>query len=107
MENLSAHATCLYQVKHGIDDILYRRLLRVVGVVVLCIGVSTSPGATALKRMPSLAYSIARFMVAEFKPPFVIIETEPFTPAIGRSASAAVMVTTHPDFCFNISFTVR
>ena len=27
--------------------------------------------------MPSFAYSIARFWVAEFKPPFVIIETEP------------------------------
>src|ERR1700740_1606983 len=72
-----------------------------------CIGVSTSPGATALKRMPSFAYSIARFWVAEFKPPFVIIETEPFSPAIGRSASAAVMLTMHPDCCFNISFTVR
>jgi len=26
--------------------------------------------------MPSFAYSIARFCVAEFNPPFVIIETE-------------------------------
>ena len=72
-----------------------------------CIAVSTSPGATALKRIPSLAYSVARFCVAEFSPPFVIIEIEPFTPAIGRSASAAVMLTMHPDFCFSISFTVR
>src|ERR1700740_23362 len=72
-----------------------------------CIGVSTSPGATALKRMPSFAYSIARFWVAEFKAPFVIMEIEPFTPAIGRSASAAVMLITQPDFCFSISFTVR
>src|SRR5215467_801612 len=28
-----------------------------------CIGVSTSPGGTALKRMPSFAYSIARLRV--------------------------------------------
>ena len=57
-----------------------------------CIGVSTTPGATALKRMPSFAYSIARFWVTEFKVPFVIIETVPFT-AIGRSASAAAKLT--------------
>src|SRR2546430_1391987 len=70
-----------------------------------CIGVLTTPGATALKRIPSFAYSVARFMVAEFRPPFVIIEFEPFVPAIGRSASAAVILTTHPDFCLSISFT--
>jgi hypothetical protein len=103
---------CLCQVKNGIDNILYRRLFhtwlqrRGVGIIAVHWSIHFA-GATTLKRMPSLAYSIARFWVAEFKPPFVIIETEPFTPAIGRSASAALMLTTHPDFCFSISFTVR
>src|SRR6266853_6551749 len=49
----------------------------------LCNGVLTTPGATALKRIPSFAYSIARLRVTVFKPPFVIIETEAFTPAMG------------------------
>lgn len=35
----------------------------------LCNGVSTTPGATALKRMPSFAYAIARLFVTAFKPP--------------------------------------
>src|SRR2546426_623409 len=56
----------------------------------LCIGVSTTPGATALKRIPSFAYSIARHRVTVFRPPFVIIETEPIASGdrlIGRRCS--------------------
>jgi hypothetical protein len=48
-----------------------------------CIGVSTSPGAIALKRMPSFAYSIARLSVIASRPPFVIIGMEALTPAMG------------------------
>ena len=48
-----------------------------------CIGVFTTPGATALKRIPSLAYSIARLSVIASKPPFVTIGKDAFTPAIG------------------------
>ena len=94
--------TCPCQVKHGIDKILIPTTLFTAGCKVeplgslRCIGVSTTPGATAFKRMPSFAYSIARFWVTEFKAPFVIIETVPFT-AIGRSASAAAKLTAHPD----------
>jgi hypothetical protein len=101
---------CLYQVKNGIDNILHPRLFysrlqrRVVGIIAMhwCIHNAWGYG---IKANAIFAYSIARLWVAEFKPPFVIIETEPFSPAIGRSASAAVMLTPHPDFCFNISFT--
>ena len=39
----------------------------------LCNGVSTSRGATALKRIPCFAYSIARLRVRVFTPTFVII----------------------------------
>src|SRR6266850_2113088 len=71
----------------------------------LCIGVSTIPGATALNRIRSLAYSIAKLVITAFSPPLVIIGTVAFTPAIGWSASAAVMLTTAPDFCFSICST--
>ena len=36
---------------------------------------STMPGATALKRMSSFAYSDARLRIAAFNPPFVIMAT--------------------------------
>ena len=48
-----------------------------------CAEVCTTPGATALKRIPSFAYSMARLRVTVFRPPLVIIETEALTPAIG------------------------
>ena len=56
------------------------------------------PGATALKRMFSFAYSIARLRVIASRPPFVIIGTEAFTPAIGCSTIALVMQITLPPF---------
>src|SRR5258708_23639190 len=49
----------------------------------LCSGVSTTPGATVFKQMPSLAYSLARFFEMDSMPPLVIIGTEAVTPAIG------------------------
>src|SRR5437867_956286 len=52
-------------------------------------GVSTTPGATALTRMPSFAYSIARCWVIVLRPPLVIIGTEAVTPRIGLRARAA------------------
>src|SRR6266702_7230287 len=51
--------------------------------IVLMHGVSTTPGATLLKRIPSCAYSIARFFEMDSMPPLVIIGTEAVTPAIG------------------------
>jgi len=48
-----------------------------------CMGDSTTPGATALNRIPSFAYSIARLRVTALKPPFVIIETDALIPAMG------------------------
>src|SRR5580704_409923 len=62
----------------------------------LCIGVSTTPGATAFTRMPSFAYFIARLRVIASIPPFVIIGTEAFTAAIGCSAIVVVMLTMLP-----------
>src|SRR6266550_4717117 len=56
----------------------------------LCSGVSTTPGATVFKRMPSLAYSIARFFEMDSMPPLVIIGTEAVTPA-SVSASAIIL----------------
>ena len=58
-----------------------------------------------MKRMPSLAYSMARLRVTVFSPPFVIIDTEAFTPETGWSASDAEMVTTLPDFWVSICLT--
>src|ERR1700692_2936559 len=49
----------------------------------LCSGVSTAPGATALKRIFSFAYSVAKLRVTASSPPLVIIGTEAVIPAIG------------------------
>src|SRR5207249_4428628 len=66
-------------------------------------GVSTTPGATALTRMPSFAYSIARCWVIVSRPPLVIIGTAAMTPRIGLRARAAVIVTMLPPvFCANM-----
>src|SRR5712671_4429212 len=55
----------------------------------LCIGVSTMPGATAFTRIPCFTYSIARLRVTASRPPFVIIGTAEFAPAIGCSTSGS------------------
>src|SRR5207245_2810411 len=69
-------------------------------------GDSTTPGATALNRMCSFAYSEARLLNPAFRPPLVIIEREAGTPAIGLSASAPVMLTMLPPvFCACICLT--
>src|SRR4029077_16853790 len=57
----------------------------------LCSGVSTTPGATAFTRMPSLAYSIARCWVIVSSPPLVIMGTAAVTPRIGLRAAAAIV----------------
>src|ERR1700723_2113054 len=57
-------------------------------------GVSTTPGATALKRIPFFAYSLERLRVIASSPPLVIIGIEAVMPAIGFSAKDAVMVVT-------------
>ena len=62
----------------------------------LCSGVSTWPGATALKRMLFFAYSIARLRVIASSPPLVIIGIDAGTPAIGCSAIDVVMLVTLP-----------
>src|ERR1700735_1249021 len=59
-------------------------------------GVSTTPGATALKRIPFFAYSLERLRVIASSPPLVIIGIEAVMPAIGFSAKDAVMVVTLP-----------
>ena len=64
-----------------------------------CSGVSTTPGATAFTRMPSLAYSIARCWVIVSKPPLAIIGTAAVTPRTGLRARAAVIVITLPPVC--------
>src|SRR6476619_710935 len=72
-----------------IGDSLFRKSF---GLFV-CIGVSTTPGATAFTRIPSFAYSMARLRVIALIPPLVIIGIEAFTPAIirqrGRDADDA------------------
>jgi hypothetical protein len=88
VEHLSAHLRRLRKVENSIHNVFYVRyfgcnVLRESLGSSVCIGVSTTPGATALKRMPSFAYSIARLRITEFRPPFVIIGTEPSIPAIG------------------------
>ena len=50
-----------------------------------------TPGATALNRMPCLAYSIARLRVMASSPPLVTMATEALIPAMGFEARAAVM----------------
>src|SRR5260370_41190545 len=59
-------------------------------------GVSTKPGATALKRMLFFAYSLARLRVIASSPPLVIIGIDAGTPAMGFSTIAAVMLVTLP-----------
>jgi len=71
-------------------------------------GVSTTPGATALKRIFSFAYSMAKLRVAVSRPPFVIIGTDAVISAMGLAASEAVIVTTlPPNFCVSICLTAR
>ena len=90
MDYLAGHLTCPCQVQNCVDDVFYLRhrlkwlpcRKRFLGDTLVQWRVD-DPGATALKRMPSFAYSIARLQVTVFKPPFVIIETEAFSPAIG------------------------
>src|SRR5215472_7542098 len=55
-------------------------------------GVSTWPGATALKRMLFFAYSIARLRVIASSPPLVIIGIDAGKPAMGFSTSDVVML---------------
>src|SRR6266404_6981813 len=71
-------------------------------------GVSTWPGATALKRMSFFAYSIARLRVIASSPPLVIIGIDAGTPAMGCSASDVVtLVTVPPAPCDSICWTAR
>src|SRR5260221_12148120 len=59
-------------------------------------GVSTTPGATALKRMLFFAYSLARLTVIALSPPLVIIGIDAGSPAMGFSTNEAVMLVTLP-----------
>src|SRR5258707_9542934 len=72
------------------------RVLRKSFGLFLWSGVSTTPGATALKRMLFFAYSLARLIVIAFRPPLVIIAIDAGRPAMGLLASAAVMLVTLP-----------
>ena len=87
MEDLSGYLTCPSQVENSVDNIFYCHdfshwlecLKRVLGIILVQRRVDDA-GATALKRIPSFAYSMARLRITAFKPPpFVIIETEAFT----------------------------
>src|SRR5713226_7593273 len=74
--------------------------------VFLWSGVSTTPGATALKRILSFAYSLARLRVIASSPPLVIIGTDAGRPAIGFLSNEAVTVVTLPPVpCDSISLT--
>src|SRR5271169_5369644 len=74
--------------------------------VFVCRGVSTTPGATALKRMFFLAYSLARLTVTALSPPLVIIAIEAGTLAIGCWAiDAVILVTLPPVPCDSICLT--
>src|SRR5260370_36355818 len=71
-------------------------------------GVSTTPGATALKRMLLFAYSLARLTVIASSPPLVIIAIDAGSPAMGLSANEAVMLVTLPPVaCRSICFTAN
>src|SRR5258707_3620990 len=72
-----------------------RVLMKSFGVF-LWSGVSTTPGATGLKRMLSFGYSFARLRVIASSPPLVIIATDAGRPAMGFSSNDAVMVVTLP-----------
>ena len=66
------------------------------------------PGATALKRILFFAYSLERLRVIALSPPLVIIGIDAGMPAMGLSASAAVMVVTLPPVpCDSICLTAR
>ena len=59
------YMTSFRQINDRLDDVVYvrdhsHRVFRNSWGLLACIGVSTIPGATALKRTPSFAYSIAR-----------------------------------------------
>ena len=64
------------------------------------------PGATALKRILFLAYSLARLRVIASSPPLVIIGIDAETPAIGLQTNDVVMVVTLPPVpCASICLT--
>jgi hypothetical protein len=54
------------------------------------------PGATAFTLMRCFAYSIARLRATASRPPFLIIGTAEFTPAIGCATSVIVILTMLP-----------
>src|SRR6201993_4753527 len=113
VQHFPGYIASLRQVDDRIGDFLCvedaalreQGLLKVLGISFTS-GVSTTPGATALKRMLFLAYSLARLRVIAFRPPLVIIEIDAGMPAMGFSASAAVMLVTLPPVpCASICLT--
>jgi hypothetical protein len=82
VQHLPGHLMDFCQVNDRVYDILHfgnlshrlqlpENILR----VMLCMGVSTTPGATTFTRMPCFTYSIARLRMTASRPPFVIIAT--------------------------------
>lgn len=59
-----------------------------------CIGVLMTPGATALTRIPRVAYSMASDHDAAFKPPFVTAASTAGKVWVGWSTRLAVMLMT-------------
>ncbi|MNH47262.1 hypothetical protein D3C79_1104150 [compost metagenome] len=61
------------------------------------------PGLTAFTRIPRLAYSMARDLVAALRPPLVSEAKTDGTPSMAWSTRLVVMLTTWPLPCFSIS----
>jgi hypothetical protein len=86
VQHLSRYLVRLCQIANSIDNVLdihdtsnRRPGFQEIFGVILCIGVSMTPGATAFTLIPSLAYSIARLRVIASSPPLV---TDASTPEI-------------------------
>ena len=113
VEYLSGYLSCVCQVENSLDNVLYlhdfphrlKCLKKVLGIILVqwCVDGAGSHRVEADAFLCVLDCETSRPV---FRPPLVIIETEALRPAMGLSASEPEMVTTFPDFCFSICFTV-
>jgi len=86
VQHLPGHVTGFRQINNSVGDVL-RLGKRAIGErasrLPLVQAVSTTPAATALKRIFSFAYSFARLRVIALMPPLVIIGTDARNPHDG------------------------
>ncbi len=104
VQDLAGDERRVLQVEHRVDDVVdladaadrvqCRQERRI--PTAACIGVLMMPRATALERIPRVAYSMASARVAAFRPPLVNEASADGTSELACSTSVVEMVTRCP-----------